>query len=457
MAGTVNTREIILDILIAVEKGEGFSHKLLKDTLDKYDYMERKDKAFIKRIVEGVLERQMYLDFIINAYSNTPVNKMKPLIRCLMRMSVYQLLFMQVPDRAVCNEAVKLAAKRKFVNLKGFVNGVLRKVASCKEELPEPDREDIVSFLSIVYSMPVWLVEKWISEFGEEVTEGILKAFLEISPVTIRISSSVSEEDRDALLAQMREKGIEVQKHPYLPYAYTLTHLEGMYQVPGFSQGLVTVQDVSSMLAVEAAGITKGSLVLDVCAAPGGKTMLAAEKTGKEGMVIARDVSDMKVSFIEENAGRMCLDQVRVQVQDAAVLDEAMIGKADVVIADLPCSGLGIIAKKRDIKYNVTPKSLLELQTLQRQILDVVSQYVKPGGILLYSTCTINPMENEQNRAYILEHLGFDAVSLDAYLPEALHSETTKEGYLQLLPSIHQTDGFFISRFQKKEHKGIES
>ncbi len=450
MVNTVNTRELVLDILLAIEKGEGFSHKLLKDTLDKYDYLDRKDKAFMKRIVEGTLERQMYLDFIINAYSNTPVNKMKPLIRCLMRMSTYQLLFMQVPDRAVCNEAVKLAAKRKFVNLKGFVNGVLRKIAASKEGLPAPSRDDMVSFLSITYSMPTWLVEKWISELGADVTEGVLKQLLEISPVTIRIKESISAEDKKMLLTQMKDLGIEVEAHPYLPYAYTLSHLEGMHQVPGFSQGLLAVQDVSSMLAVEVAGIMPGSLVLDVCAAPGGKTMLAAEKTGPDGVVIARDLSDMKVSFIEENAGRMCLDQVRVQVQDATVLDESMIGKADVVIADLPCSGLGIIAKKRDIKYNVTPESLEELQALQRQILDVVSQYVKPGGTLIYSTCTINPMENEENRKYILEALPFDAASLDDYLPDALKSATTKEGYLQLIPSIHETDGFFISKYTKK-------
>lgn len=449
MVNTVNTRELVLDILMAVEKGEGFSHKLLKDTLDKYDYLDRKDKAFMKRIVEGTLERQMYLDFIINAYSNTPVNKMKPLIRNLMRMSTYQLLFMQVPDRAVCNEAVKLAAKRKFVNLKGFVNGVLRKIANSKENLPTPSREDMVSFLSITYSMPVWLVEKWLKELGAEITEGVLKQLLEISPVTIRIKESVSAEDKDALISQMKEQGIEVEAHPYLPYAYVLSHLEGMHQVPGFAQGLIAVQDVSSMLAVEVAGIKPGSLILDVCAAPGGKSMLAAEKTGPSGVVIARDLSDMKVSFIEENAGRMCLDQVHVQVHDATVLDETMIGKADVVIADLPCSGLGIIAKKRDIKYNVTPESLQELQTLQRQILDVVSRYVKPGGIMIYSTCTINPMENEENRAYILEELGFEAQSLDEYLPEALKSETTKAGYLQLIPSVHQTDGFFISKFRK--------
>ena len=449
MVNTVNTRELVLDILMAIEKGEGFSHKLIKDTLDKYDYLDRKDKAFMKRIVEGTLERQMYLDFVINAFSNTPVNKMKPLIRCLLRMSTYQLIFMQVPDRAVCNEAVKLAAKRKFVNLKGFVNGVLRKIAGSKENLPAPSREDIVSFLSITYSMPVWLVKKWIDELGAEITEGVLKQLLEISPVTIRIKESVSAEDKAALLAQMKEQGIEVEAHPYLPYAYTLSHLEGMHQVPGFSQGLIAVQDVSSMLAVEAAGIQTGNLVLDVCAAPGGKTMLAAEKTGLQGMVIARDLSDMKVSYIEENAGRMCLDQVHVQVHDALVLDENMIGKADVVIADLPCSGLGIIAKKRDIKYNVTPESLRELQELQRQILEVVSQYVKPGGTLIYSTCTINPMENEENRTYIIEELGFTPESMDAYLPDALKGKTSGEGYLQLIPSVHQTDGFFISKYRR--------
>ncbi len=451
MVNTVNTRELVLDLLMAIEKGEGFSHKLLKDTLDKYDYLDRKDKAFMKRIVEGTLERQMYLDFVINAYSNTPVIKMKPLIRSLLRMSTYQLLFMQVPDRAVCNEAVKLAAKRKFVNLKGFVNGVLRKIAASKENLPSPSRENMTDYLSITYSMPIWLVEKWVKELGAKVTEGVLQQLLQVSPVTIRVKESVTAEDKEVLLTQMREQGIEAQAHPYLPYAYTLSHLEGMHQVPGFGQGLIAVQDVSSMLAVEAAGIKPGSLILDVCAAPGGKSMLAAEKTGPKGMVIARDLSDMKVSFIEENAGRMCLDQVRVQVQDATVLDESMIEKADVVLADLPCSGLGIISKKRDIKYNVTPESLQELCELQRQILDVVCQYVKPGGTLIYSTCTINPMENEENRAYILSKDGFEASSLDEYLPEILWSHTTKEGFLQLIPSVHQTDGFFISRFVKSD------
>lgn len=451
MDNTVNTREIVLDLLIAIEKGEDFSHKLMKGTLDKYDYLERKDKAFIKRITEGTLERQLYLDYVIDAYSNTPVRKMKPLIRSLLRLSAYQILYMdQVPDRAACNEAVKLAGKRKFVNLKGFVNGVLRQITAHKEALPVPSRENMTAFLSITYSMPVWLVEKWIRELGADRTEQMLKRLLEISPVTVRIRESLSEPDRAELLEQIKAQGIEVKKHPYLPYAYTLSHLEGMHQVPGFSGGLVAVQDVSSMLAVEAAGIRPGDLILDVCAAPGGKSMLAAEKTGVSGTVIARDLTDMKVSYMEENAGRMRLDQIRVQVHDALVLDETMIEKADVVLADLPCSGLGIIGKKRDIKYHVTPESLLELQKLQRDMLDVVSRYVKPGGVLIYSTCTIDPLENEDNRTYILEKLPFEASDMDAFLPECLLSETTKAGYLQLLPGVHETDGFFISRYVKK-------
>ncbi|MFI3237671.1 MAG: 16S rRNA (cytosine(967)-C(5))-methyltransferase RsmB [Lachnospiraceae bacterium] len=451
MANAVNTREIVLDVLLTIEKGETFSHKVLKDTLDKYDYLDRKDKAFMKRMVDGTLERQIYLDYVLDHISNTPVKKMKPLIRVLLRMSMYQILYMdQVPDRAVCNEAVKLCAKRKFVNLKGFINGILRKVCSQKDQLPIPDRSNMSEYLSVTHSMPMWIVEKWISELGVEKTERVLEDLLSVKPVTIRVKQSLSDTEVEELIKEMLAKGIEVSKHTYMDRAYKLSHLDGLYQVPGFSNGLITVQDVSSMLAVEVAGITPGDFVLDVCAAPGGKTMLAAEKTGPTGRVLARDISDMKVSYIEENAGRMQLDQVQVQVHDALVLDESLIGKVDVVLADLPCSGLGIMGKKRDIKYHVSKESLVELQHLQKQMLEVVSSYVKPGGVLVYSTCTINPDENEHNRMYILDELGFEAESLDDALLVGLQGNTTREGYLQLLPGMHDTDGFFISRFRKK-------
>ncbi len=452
MANTVNTRELAAELLMAVEKDEGFSSDLVRGALNKYDYLDRRDKAFLKRLTEGCLEKQIYLDFILNQYSNTPVKKMKPLIRAILRSGLYQILFMeQVPDRAAINEAVKLAGRRNFSNLKGFVNGVLRSAATGKEQgtLPVPSKENLTQYWSVTHSIPAWLVEKWRRELGDQLTEGMLDTFEKPQPVTIRLREFMSAEERRELLLQMEAQGVESSPHPYLPYACCLTHLEGVHRLPGYSQGLFTVQDVSSMLCVEAADIWPGAFVLDVCAAPGGKACLAADRTGPEGRVLARDVSDLKLSAVEENAGRLQIDWLEVQLWDALVFDESMEEKADVVLADLPCSGLGILGKKQDIRYHVTPESLLELQQLQRQILTVVSRYVKPGGTLIYSTCTIDPLENEDNRTYIMEELGLLPESIEEYLPQQLRRESAKDGYIQLLPGQDECDGFFISRFRK--------
>ncbi len=452
MTNTVNTRELALELLLSVEKEEGFSNDLIRGALNKYDYLDRREKAFLKRLTEGCIEKQFYLDFILNQYSNTPVRKMKPFIRALLRSSVYQILWMdQVPDRAAINEAVKLAGRRNFGNLKGFVNGVLRSVSTANAEhtLPVPSRENLTEYLSVTHSIPACLGEKWGNDLGVETTEHMLSAFGKPQPVTIRLRDFLSQEERLKLLAQMEEQGIEISPHPYLSYAYCLTNLEGVHRLPGYQQGLFAVQDISSMLCVEAAGIREGDFVLDVCAAPGGKACLAADKTGKNGRVLARDVSDIKLSAVEENAGRLQSDQLFVELQNAVEFDETMEKKADVVLADLPCSGLGILGKKQDIRYHVTPESLCELQTLQRQILDVVVRYVKPGGTLIYSTCTIDSLENEDNRDYIIKELGLKPESIASYLPEQLQRETVKDGYIQLLPGRDFSDGFFISRFRK--------
>ncbi|MCD8325842.1 MAG: 16S rRNA (cytosine(967)-C(5))-methyltransferase RsmB [Lachnospiraceae bacterium] len=452
MSNAVNTRELAVELLMSMEKDEGFSSDLIRGTLNKYDYLDRRDKAFLKRLAEGCLEKQLYLDFILNQYSNTPVKKMKPFIRALLRSSLYQILFMeQVPDRAVVNEAVKLAGKRGFVNLKGFVNGVLRKTASAKEDgtLPAPSTENLTEFWSVTHSIPAWLIEKWRQELVDETTLKMLDAFEKPQPVTIRLREFMSETERQELLSQMEEQGAEITPHPYLPYAYCLTRLEGVHHLPGYSQGLFAVQDASSMLCVEAANIHPGDFILDVCAAPGGKACLAADKTGPEGKVLARDVSDIKLSAVEENAGRLQLDNLNVQLWDAAVFDKTMEEKADAVLADLPCSGLGILGKKQDIRYHVTPESLQELQQLQRQILAAAVRYVKPGGTLIYSTCTIDPLENEDNRTYIIEELGLHPESITESLPESLRRESAKDGYIQLIPGQDNCDGFFISRFRK--------
>lgn len=210
------------------------------------------------------------------------------------------------------------------------------------------------------------------------------------------------------------------------------------------------MQDVSSMIAGEAAGFQKDSFVLDLCAAPGGKSLYAADKLCGTGMVEARDLTERKVALIEENIERCRAENMRAVRSDATVLDKSMIGRADTVIADVPCSGLGVIGRKTDIKYKMTPEKISELVKLQRRILTNAVQYIKPGGTLIFSTCTICRRENEENVKWLLENFELEAESLDAFLCEELHSETTAEGYLQLLPGVHKTDGFFAARLRKK-------
>ncbi len=455
----MDTRELILDMLLEIEGGKIYSNVLIRDVLDKYDYLPVKEKAFVKRVTEGVLERRIQIDYIINVFSKVPVEKMKPLIRNLLRMSVYQILFMDaVPDAAACNEAVKLAGKRKFHSLKGFVNGVLRNISRKKAEIfsgresgfyPDEEKEPALH-LSVVYSMPEYLVHMWLDDFGMAQTKRMLQAMLKIRPVTVRWKESLPEKEKEAWLAKVKKAGMEVRQHPYLPYAYDVSHVDGIRKIPGFDEGVFTVQDVSSMLCIECAGIEEGSFIVDVCAAPGGKCIHAAEKTGKSGKVLARDIAKEKIRFIRENAQRQRIDNIKAECYDAAEYDDTLTKKADVVLADVPCSGLGVLGRKRDIKYNLTQEMLSELQKIQRRILSTVWEYVRPGGLLVYSTCTVRREENEENARWFLDHYPFMPVDISGRLEGVPETATATEGYVQLMPGIHETDGFFIAVFCRK-------
>lgn len=467
-------REIVLDTLLALEKDGEYSHRLIRAVLDKYDYLEGRDKAFIKRLTEGTVERQTELDYYLEHVSTVPVRKMKPLIRCLLRMSAYQLLYMDaVPDSAVCNEAVKLAAKKGFRNLKGFVNGVLRNLSRQKDRISLPDAgREPVSFLSVKYSTPPWLVELWLSQYGWDVTETLLEGLMQVHPVSLRFSTGLSEQERENRVERLRQAGAQVTENPYLPYIYSVERTDNISMLPGFGEGDFTVQDVSSALAVEAAEIRSTDFVMDICAAPGGKSILAAEKADR---VLARDVSREKTSVIEENIDRMRAKNIQVQVFDATGLDEEYLEKADVVLMDVPCSGLGVMGKKRDIKYHVTPEGLRSLAELQRRIVDSSWRYVRPGGTLIYSTCTIHSGENEAMVKYISRELPFEPVSLERVLPQKLWeqkcgleerikkqremapqgqgvqlTEEEQAACIQLLPGYMECDGFFIARFRRK-------
>ena len=450
MAGQTNEREVILDILLDIDKDGTYSHIAISETLKNYQFLDKKVRAFITRVVEGTIEYQLRIDYILNQFSKTKMKKCKPVIRTLLRMAAYQICFLdQVPDSAACNEAVKLAKKRGFSSLSGFVNGVLRNLARKREEIVYPSEEkEPIEYLSIFYSMPKWIVEDWLSHYDYQTVKAMLQAFLAENKTTIRChTSKISPEE---LKMQLQEEGINVTSCPYVKEAFFIDGYNYMQRIKAFREGLFQVQDQSSMLVVQVANPKEGDTVLDVCAAPGGKSLHCAEELKGTGLVIARDLTDYKVGLMQENLERIGYKNMKIQRQDAKVLVEADREKADLVIADLPCSGLGILGKKNDIKYKMSKEQQKQLVELQREILSVVWQYVKPGGTLLYSTCTIHYEENEGNRKWLLENFPLEEVSLDDRLPKELWSDTTKEGYLQLLPGIHSCDGFFLAKFKRK-------
>ncbi len=440
----LNLREMALEIFLETEKNGAYPNVLLKQTLDKYIYMEKQERAFLTRLVEGTVERKLTLDHYINNVSKTPVNKMKPVMRCIMRLSAYQIFYMNsVPDSAACNEGVKLAQKKGFSTLKGFVNGVLRNLSRQKAELSIPEGN-----LSVQYSVPEWLAEKIVKDYGFEAAKAMFaNAFENVGTTSIRVNNSkITTEECIRLL---EKEGVHVERASYVENALEISGYDSLMLLESFNRGYFQVQDVSSMLVGLAADPKPGDRVIDVCAAPGGKSIHVADLLKGSGHVEARDLTDYKVSLIEENIMRCGFQNITAKRADACILDEAAKETADIVIADLPCSGLGVLKKKSDIKYRMTQEQIEELVLLQREILKNAVTYVKPGGTLIYSTCTVAKEENDRQADWILENLPLQPVSLEGTLHEELLKNTDREGCVQLLPGREKTDGFFLAKFRK--------
>ncbi|MBQ2643052.1 MAG: 16S rRNA (cytosine(967)-C(5))-methyltransferase RsmB [Eubacterium sp.] len=427
MADNINLRNLTLTMLLEVEESRK-SHLVLSETLNAHSDLGKQERAFVTRLFQGTIERQIELDYIIDSFSKTKVKKMKPVIRNILRMSVYQLKYMDsVPESAVVNEAVKLATKRKFAGLKGFVNGVLRTIAREIDNLKLPT--DIIDKLSVEYSVPRWIIEMWNEQYGEDVTKDILDGlYAHDDATTVRINTLHAS--ADDVITNLEFNGVKVEKSD-IDGVIFISGYDNLARLDVFKAGMIIPQDYSSCLVGTSADDKPESYVIDVCAAPGGKSMNIANLMNGEGVVEARDLSEQKVKLIEENIERCGYKNIKTKVQDATALDEDAIEQADLVIADLPCSGLGVMGHKVDIKYNVTSEGIEDLIKLQREILDVVSQYVKPGGELIYSTCTINKRENEENSRYI-EELGFEKIEEQ-----------------QLMPNAKQ-DGFYICKLVKQ-------
>ncbi len=440
-----NIRGIALDALLESESSGRASSGMITDILNKYDYLDQRDKAFIKLLFEGVTERRITLDFILDKRSSVKTRKMKPVIRNILRMGLYQMLYTDSPSYAVCKESVNLAGKRGFKGLGGFVNGVLRNLAREIEPLAKdgsditekllPGREEIdsIRYLSIRYSIPEVIISIIIKDYGER-TESILSAMSETKPVSIRFRSYMSKEKITKVTEQMEKAGVILKQDPDVSFVYRASHTGDVRKLPGYDEGLFYVQDVSSIKAVISLDIQKGEKILDCCAAPGGKSILASEFTGDEGSVTSCDISEDKTDIIRDNFERLNCKNTSVIVKDASVNDPSFNEGFDTVILDVPCSGLGIMGKKRDIKYNLTEEGLSSLDDLQKKIIDSCVPYVRKGGKLMYSTCTLRKAENEERVLYITENHGFEVVT----------------GPVTLLPDEAEQDGFFYCILRKK-------
>lgn len=428
----MDAREVVLDVLMDIENNDTFSNVAMQKALKKNQFEDKKLRAFVTRMCEGITESKITLDYIINQYSKTKINKCKPMIRSILRMGCYQLLFMdKVPEHAAVGESVKLARKHGFSGLSGFVNGVLRQIERERNNIVYPDINlDKIAYASVLYSMPEWLVQKLYTDYSERALN-ILKGCFEDRMTTVRVN--VCKTDKETLKKEMQDAGIEVLDGLYDERALRINHYDFIRRVPGYKKGHFTVQDESSMCAIRAAGICPGNIVMDVCAAPGGKTTAAAEYLNGEGKIYSMDIAKDKLSLIEENVMRLGFDNVTIEEHDATAPFDSL--KADVVIADVPCSGLGIIGRKNDIKYRLTTDSLKELVSLQRSILNNVSDSVLDGGTLLYSTCTINPDENERNVQWFLNE----------------HKDYSLKETRLFLPGVDACDGFFYAILKRNK------
>ena len=429
----MDAREVALTVLMDIETNQTFSNLALGNALRKNQFTDKTERAFLTRLVEGVVECRIRLDYVIDRFSKTKVRKCKPMIACLLRMGCYQILFMDgVPDSAACNESVKLAKKHGFAGLSGFVNGVLRTIAREKERIVYPDTgKNPVQAYSVLTSTPEWLVEKLIKDYGYEKAQRILQASFDERKISVRLNRACIEAGGDTVEGyreKLKTSGISVESGAYYEGAWLLSKYDFVHKIPGYKKGYFTVQDESSMCAVAAAGIQADDFVMDLCAAPGGKTTAAAAYA-KNGRVLSMDIAQEKLARVEENIEREHLENVEIACQDATEYMEKYEGKADVVIADLPCSGLGIMGRKNDIKYRVQQSQIEALVELQHTILQNACRYVKPGGTLLYSTCTITPEENNRQTARFLQE----------------HKDYKKVEERQFLQGVDVCDGFYYA------------
>lgn len=429
-----NARYEAFKILLKVFKSNAYTNIALDNSLE-ISELDRRERALASSIVYGTVERMMTLDYIISSFLTQPIEKLKLKVLVILRMSVYQLYFMdKIPPSAAINEAVELTKKCGCSFASSLVNAVLRKCSS--------DRIDIDSLEeSVRFSCPKHLINMWRKMYGDENVSGLLQTINEKAPVTLRVNTlKISQDD---LISSFRENGIEAKK-TFLENALTIENVGSIASLPQYNDGLFHVQDISSQLCAKALDAQPGENVFDVCSAPGGKTFTVAQYMQNKGVIKSFDIYEHRLKLIDDGSKRLGIDIVETDVNDASVYNEAL-GFADKVLCDVVCSGLGIIRKKPEIRYKDLD-SIKQLPETQYKILEASSKYVKKGGRIVYSTCALNKKENDKVvDLFLKNHSEF--VSVRA-LPE-VERAVDENDYLTLFPHVNGCDGFFIAVLER--------
>ncbi len=437
-----SARQIAFEALIKIHRDGAYSNLIVDSLLKENRDLDERDRAFVSNLVYGTLDRLILIDYNLGLYLNQPVKKLKPELHTILRMGTYQLLFMdKVPSRAAVNESVNLAKVNKSSFAASLVNAVLRRVADNGIRLPDSS-ENNPDYLAIKYSCPEWLISLWIESYGNDNAVALAEKALEAPPVVIRVNTTKITPDE--LIWKLAEEGVVSEKTDIAPDALIISNTGAIDSLQAYSQGLFHAQDLASQLCCAALDPKEGETVFDLCSAPGGKAFTIAEKMNNTGVVRAFDIYQSRVELIKNGASRLGLSNVFSYLSDASIFNENY-GTADKILCDVPCSGLGIIRRKPEIRFKKC-NDIDNLPEIQYRILCNATRYLKQGGRLVYSTCTLNPAENtEVCKKFLAEHPDF--VSVDA-LPE-IPRYSSGDKFITLMPHINSTDGFFIAVFEK--------
>lgn len=438
-----NPRIAAVSALIRVERDKGYSNIVLNSIL-KLSAMSARDSAMTSAIFYGVLERAITLDYVINKYSKTQTNKMQISVKSILRAALYQILYMdKIPYSAAVNEAVAMTRDFSVKSASGLINAVLRAFLRDGAHIDYP--QERLQYLSIYHSCPEWMIKMWIKAYGEENTVRMMNSLPGRPPLTVRVNTQKTTAEE--LTELLSKQGIVCTALPWLENALVLENTGSVESIDEFEQGLFHVQDAASQLCCQLLGMREGETVYDVCAAPGGKTFTVAQHMNGKGRVKSFDLYEHKVKLINDGAKRLGLDNVSAFVRDAEN-PEIALEQADRILCDVPCSGLGIIRRKPEIR-NKLQIELAGLPALQYKILCESSKLLKSGGTLIYSTCTLVAAENGSvTRKFLREHEDFEQVELN--LPEGVRNADEMPYEVTLLPGVLNTDGFYIAAFCKK-------